>query len=118
MRPRVSRIFAAITTLVLIAVSIAAATAGTSIARDSGSDAVAPPRLGAATASRTPIPRPIYKGLTIEQIARDPALLQEVLARGDHTGMGGVREAANGQVDPLVESGDTDTACPNGEECP
>jgi hypothetical protein len=77
----------------------------------------------AASASPTPAPalptpRPIYKGFTIAEIAANPELLKEVLSQMDYSRPGGVRVGPDGSVIPPLPDGDSDLACPNGEECP
>lgn len=71
--------------------------------------------------SRVPIPltsKVIYKGYTIEEIAADAKLLEEILSQADYVAPGGVRINEKGVVDPPVADGNTDAACPNKEECP
>lgn len=76
-----------------------------------------------ATETPDPVPvlpssRPIYKGHTIEEIAADPKLLEEVLALGDYIAPVRGQIGEDGVVDPTRQDGSSDTACPNGEECP
>jgi hypothetical protein len=100
----------------------AGATAANSSTEVSQHQDAAQAPLATATPAPTPMPsaspRVIYKGLTIEEIAADPKLLEEILSKGDYISAGGVRIAEDGTVDPPVSDGSTDTICPNGEECP
>jgi hypothetical protein len=88
--------------------------------RGLGADPTPSPKTPPAAASprATPRGKEIYKGHTIEEIAADPVLLDELLAEGDYISPGGVRIGEDGTVDPPVSDGSSDTVCPNHVECP
>lgn len=64
-------------------------------------------------------PRVVFRGHTLADVANDPELLELVRRAADYIGgLGDTRIGPNGELNPPVSDGMSDTPCPAGEECP
>jgi hypothetical protein len=121
-------------TILVVALAVAALVLGQPAAEaadglvtttDSG-DIVAPALASAAPTAApvaespraTPRGKEIYKGHTLDEIRADPSLLAEVLAEADYIRPINPPLGPDGEPDPPISDGSSDTICPNHVECP
>jgi len=72
----------------------------------------------AASPRATPRGKEIYKGHTLEEIVADPALFEEVDSLSDYSRPINPPLGPDGEPDPPISDGSSDTICPNHVECP
>jgi hypothetical protein len=120
-------------TILVVAFAVAALALGQPVAEgadvlvtttDSG-DIVAPALASAAPTAApvespraTPRGKEIYKGHTLEEIVADPALFEEVNSLSDYIRPINPPLGPDGEADPPISDGSSDTICPNHVECP
>ena len=73
---------------------------------------------GAESPRATPRGKEIYKGHTLEEIVADPALFEELNSLSDYIRPINPPLGLEGEPDPPISDGSSDTVCPNHVECP